>query len=1046
MIGKLARSRRIRRDFQASLPPDRSANLASRSARDHETRRNARHPGMRTILHFLTFFVLTCRAAPALESDAPDWVYRTWQTEDGLPDNAVSGVVQSPDGYLWVATKGGLQRFNGREFKTVPMTRFPDLRSVAVRAMSLDRSGSLWIATERGPVIRLGTGESRVFPEFKSLMRRIVEDRDGAVWLVMQGHVVKVTGDQFEPRPGGLPSIFDPTAALDGDGNLWLAGKDHFGVMLGGRFQPRAIPAPGRLVLGDSASGGPWLAVDHRLMKFPSASSGEAEAVGSLPEGTEPEVLFEDASGALWIGTRQSGLWRHDKESLEQIPTSDVSIESLSEDREGNLWVGTSGGGLNLVRRRVAVMLGFPDQLPFASAISVGEDSSGRLWAVGSKGELASRIEGAWGSPSGFTARATCVSAGPGGEVVVGTRTDGIWELKDGASRRLDAAGQLPAASVRSIMFARNGDLWIATNFPNRLSRLRDGVFVTLDGPAALGAVRAVEEDAAGRIWAGTASGEILRVEDQRLIPVVGPDATRPLLSVRDLHATPDGSLWVAFAGDGIGWIKDGNFRKITTAHGLRDDFVSQLLTDDRGRMWISANRGLFQVKIPELLAVATGAAERVHCRAYGRSEALPSLQPSRNHSPSACRLSDGRLCFAMLNGLLMVSPDESDDLIPPPAVVLEEVSLDGKPRARYGGEVFRRDDEAQLLPSLGGGDFLLEVPPAHEQLAFRFAALTYGSPENVGFRYRLKGLENEWNWTQADTRVRYPRLPAGDYEFEVAASNSNGLWSAPGTRVLLRVHPFFWETWWFRIGGGVATVLLTASVVFVAARTRHRRQLRELRSRQAIEQERARIARDIHDELGASLTRISLLSRPPGGPAAPAAGAESLGRIHEISQQLVRAMGEVIWAVTPRNDSLDALANYLGDYSREFLALAGIRCRLDMPLDLPARQLSAKVRHNVFLAFKESLNNVVKHAAAGEVRIRFIPGPDGFAVWVEDDGRGIPAPSGRGHGLENMQERMAEIGGTCDVSPAPGGGSRIVFNVGYRPSKPAPARKPPAP
>ena len=164
---------------------------------------------------------------------------------------------------------------------------------------------------------------------------------------------------------------------------------------------------------------------------------------------------------------------------------------------------------------------------------------------------------------------------------------------------------------------------------------------------------------------------------------------------------------------------------------------------------------------------------------------------------------------------------------------------------------------------------------------------------------------------------------------------------------------------------------------------------------------------------------------------------------MNEISQQLVRAMGEVIWAVTPRNDSLDALANYLGDYAREFLALAAIRCRLDVPLELPSRQLSAKVRHNVFLAFKESLNNVVKHAAAQEVWIRFIPGPEGFEVWVEDDGRGIPEPAGRGHGLGNMQERMAEIGGSCEVSQAPGGGGRIVFKAGFRPGKPSPPRTP---
>lgn len=1001
---------------------------------------------MRTIFHLLIILVWTSRGMLASESDSTGWVYRTWQTEDGLPDNAVSGVVQSADGYLWVATKGGLQRFNGKEFKAVPTARYPGLRSVAVRAMHLDRRGDLWIATERGPVLRLGPRETRVFPDPKSLTRRILEDRDGAVWLVMQEKVLKISGDRVEiqRQKQGVPVLTDPSAATDAEGKVWLAGRQHLGVMRDGRYQRIAVPAAERLVLGDSRTGGPWLAADHRLLKFRSADSSEPGAEVLLPEGTEPEVLFEDAGGALWIGTRQAGLWRWDQGTLQRIPTSDSSIEALFEDQEGNLWVGTSGGGLNLVRRRVAVMLGYPDPLPFPAANSVCEDGKGRLWAVGAKGELAVRTDSGWESPADFTARATCVTAGPGGEVVVGTRNSGLWSAAGGKWRRIDHGTGLRGSSVRSVMFSSRGDLWVATNYPSRLSRLRNGASVTLEGPR-LGPIRALEEDAAGRIWAGTASGEVLRVEEDRLVPVLGPDAGSPLLSVRDLHATPDGSLWIAFAGDGIGWIKDGKFGRITTAHGLRDDFVSQLLVDGRGAMWISANRGLFEVKTAELLAVAQVTADRIHCRAYGRSEALPSLQPSRNHSPSSCRLSDGRLCFAMLNGLLMVSPQEIREQARPPAVVLEEVSLDGIPRARYGGEVFRRDDEPQLLPALDGGDFRLEVPPAHEQLMFRFAALTYRSPENVQFRYRLKGLENEWIWTQNDTRVRYPRLPAGDYEFEIAASNSSGLWSTPGTRVHLRVRPFFWETWWFRIGGGLATVLVTAGVVFFAARTRHRRQLRELRSREAIEQERARIARDIHDELGASLTRISLLSRPPAGHVAVATGTDSLGRIHEISQQLVRAMGEVIWAVTPRNDSLDALANYLGDYAREFLALAEIRCRLDVPLELPSRQLSAKVRHNVFLAFKESLNNVVKHAGAHEVWIRFIPGPAGFEVCVEDDGRGIPAPSGRGHGLGNMQDRMAEIGGTCEVSQAPGGGGRIVFKVSFHPDKPAAPRTPQA-
>jgi len=985
--------------------------------------------------------LLAVPGARAEDLKSSAWVHRAWQTENGLPDNGVSGVTQTPDGYLWVATKGGLQRFNGKEFETVPLGRYPGLKSRAVRAMCLDRSGKLWVSMERGPVLYLSARDGKIssiesgVPNIQ--VRRILEDGKGAIWMIAPNNIISISGDRLTTMEWekGEPEIFDPSAASDGQGNIWLAGRERIGMIRNGRFESRPLPGGENLLLGDSRAGGPWLVAGSRLMKLQAEISGEPEEVRQLPDGLLAEILFEDHEGVLWIGTKHSGLWRLAKGVMEKIPTSDLSIESLCEDREGNLWVGTSGGGLNLVRRRIAEMLTPPVRLPFAAVTSVCQDSDGHLWVVGSNGEVAREKSGSWETMTNFHAQATCVTAGPGGEVWVGTESQGVWQPQNGVWQRLNKKGDLPSSQVRSVMHGANGDVWITTDRPFRLTRLRDGVFVTLDGPMLLGAIRALAETPDGQVWAGTANGEILRVEGDHMVTVVASNAARPLLSVRSLLATEDGSLWIAFAGDGIGWLKNGDFRLITTAHGLRDNYISQLVADRHGGMWISANRGLFRAELWELLNVAQGKSERLRCREYGRSEALPSLQPSRNNSPSTCLLDDGRVCFAMTNGLLMVRPENARHNPLPPPVVIEEVDINEQTTARYGGEVFQKNTEEQVLPSSVGKDLAFDVPPTHEQLSFRFAALSYSSPENVQFRYRLEGFENEWNWTQDEVRVKYPRLPAGDYEFQVSASNSDGVWSDPGARVRLRVWPHFWETWWFKIGGGVATVIVTAGVVFLAGRRRYRRKLRELWERQAVEQERARIARDIHDDLGSSLTRISLLSRPGGDFSnEEPPEQEKLGRIFEISQQLMRAMGEVIWAVTPRNDSLDALANYLSDYAREFLALAGIRCRLDVPLELPDRQLSAKVRHSVFLAFKESLNNVIKHSGAHEVRIRFTPRPDGFELWVEDDGRGIPESSASGHGLGNMQDRMDEIGGTCEVSQGPEGGGRIIFKAPLQP------------
>lgn len=225
--------------------------------------------------------------------------------------------------------------------------------------------------------------------------------------------------------------------------------------------------------------------------------------------------------------------------------------------------------------------------------------------------------------------------------------------------------------------------------------------------------------------------------------------------------------------------------------------------------------------------------------------------------------------------------------------------------------------------------------------------------------------------------------------------------------------------------------VSLAGGVVFLSQRQRYLRKIRSIAAKREIEEERARIARDIHDDLGASLTRILLLSRP----SAAGIGTQPtaiLPQIHETSRHLIRSMGEVVWAVNPEQDTFDALADYLGNYAQSFLGLAGIRCRLEMPLKLPGRSISAQIRHNLFLAYKEALNNVVKYSGAGVVRVSLIPGDAKMVLKIEDDGMGIGAEAGKGHGLSNMRNRLEKIGGSCKVVSDAGEGTAVIFEVHF--------------
>jgi signal transduction histidine kinase len=290
---------------------------------------------------------------------------------------------------------------------------------------------------------------------------------------------------------------------------------------------------------------------------------------------------------------------------------------------------------------------------------------------------------------------------------------------------------------------------------------------------------------------------------------------------------------------------------------------------------------------------------------------------------------------------------------------------------------------------------------------------------------------------------ANYSFVPPGNYTFHVIACNNDGVWNETGVAQPFTLLPHFWQTWWFRILGGLLTAVAASAVAWFETRRRLRRRLEKLEREQAIERERARIARDIHDDLGASLTRITMLSQSARGESELSATvASNLERIFGTARELTLAMDEIVWAVNPRHDRLDSLANYLSRFAHDFLSTAEIRCRLDMPVQLPSLPVAAEMRHNLFLAYKEALHNAVKHAAATEVRVELKFAADTLTLVVADNGRGLPpgetpgqspvSANGfpHGNGLANMQRRLAEIGGECTIRCELGRGTDVSFIV----------------
>ncbi len=421
----------------------------------------------------------------------------------------------------------------------------------------------------------------------------------------------------------------------------------------------------------------------------------------------------------------------------------------------------------------------------------------------------------------------------------------------------------------------------------------------------------------------------------------------------------------------------------------------------------------------------------------YGINDGLPTLECSEGLQSAGGRTADGRLWFPTAKGLVAVDPAGVNPNPRPPPVRIEQLLVDDR---EIRGLEFA---DGSLSSRLRTPNPELQIPPGRRRLEFQYTGLSFVAPEKVRFKCRLYPLET--GWVDAGTKrvATYNYIPPGNYSFQVTACNNDGVWNETGASLAFEVLPFFWQTTWFRVLGGLATVLAASGAVWFDTRRRMRRRLERAERQRDIERERSRIARDIHDDLGAQLTRITMMSESARSDLDnPGRAMLGLDQIYGTARELTRSMDEIVWAVSPRHDTLESLAAYLEKFAQDWLAAAGIRCRLDLPLQFPEWHLSSEVRHNVFLAFKEALHNAVKHSAATEVLIRLAVREQSLELAVEDNGRGFapgeitkavsPAPgrASSGNGLENMRRRLAALGGNCEIQSEPAAGTKIIFTV----------------
>jgi ligand-binding sensor domain-containing protein/signal transduction histidine kinase len=974
------------------------------------------------------------------------FIIKSWDTEDGLPRNSVTSITQSRDGYLWLGTPNGLVRFDGVRFSVFDENNTPGLPGSHIVSLFEDSQGNLWVGTETAGVVVFKDGKATPTGlgqgSRESRMAAAAEDATGAVWLLASnGQLWR----QYQGNTsaflveGGRPSDYR-TLIADGTGKLWI-GMDWQVAALETTLAldgPQLPLKPGPVLGGTihmllpARGGGFWCLADGRVQKWKENLS-EADREVNQPEvlgGWYPwrldpwglarvSAASEDRQGNLIVGTLGAGLyWYNSHGEAARITTENGLagnyIFSLHVDREGSLWVGTDGGGLCRVNRPVFSLLEETSDLVVQS---VAEDSKGGLW-LGFNGP----------TPAGYWKDGIWTQHNLPVRTVFVDRSDRVWGGTSGGLFRFDGGRFQPVAGIEgmnkmvmAIYQDSNGHVWAGLR--GGLARWDEQawkLFTKGDGLSS-DIVRAIAGDSQGNLWIGTEGGGLNRFKDGQFRRIEGPTGGLPGDRITSLLVDEEDVLWIGTDGGGLVRFREGNWTQYTRRHGLASNSVGYLVEDGQDNLWIGSNAGLMRVPKKGLTDLANGSSDFLACRTYGKPDGLPNHECTSGSQPGARRTQDGKLWFPTIKGLVWVNPSQLKPNPHPPPVTLDLVLIDG-----------------QLLERSGLEDRPVVVPAGREQLEIHYSGLNLTAPGRVRFKYRMEGHETAWV-EAADSRVaRYSKLPPGNYRFQVTASNEDGVWNETGSSLAFTVLPPFWRTWWFF---GSATFFLLGSVsagIYYLSTQKLKRQLGKLKQEEALERERARIARDIHDQLGASLTQMALLGELlEGDKDSPEEVGTHAQQICQTARDTTRVLDEIVWAVNPSNDTLDGLMTYICKYAQEYLAVAGLKYRMDVPAELPLAIIPPDVRHNVFLAAKEAVTNVVRHARASSVWIRLQTENSRFILQIEDDGRGLNcldegAARGR-NGLRNMGRRMEEIGGSFSIMAGPGGGTVVQLTTPLR-------------
>lgn len=987
--------------------------------------------------------------AADLRNVLTDYTITSWSQREGLPPGNVWALAQDHDGYLWVGSDGGLQRFDGVRFTPWRSAPTADAGRKPVRALFVATDGSVWVGYgNTGGIARILAEQTRTYSADDGVpgaaFMTISEDLDGTIWAGGEKGLFSFRDGRWHHvgADAGLPEAAVYSTFVDRAGRFFVGTatgilrREPRGTIftrietidadteepteagLVGRFQrsftedasgrvpaivggfPRSFveDPTGRVLVND------WTAGYH-------AVGGVAPARFELAERGRGYRLLVDRQQNLWIGTIGQGLWRVRPRPAGGFQTDRASsltgllsdgVGALLEDRDGNIWAGTTEGLNRLTPRRVSQLT---DQ-GLVAGIEITPDRS--VW-VATDESLMRYVSG------GDESAPTRVSlAGARLRTMYADERGAIWIATDRYFARMAAGTTTPVPLpiprmhvVDLIASDLAGGVWIYDQ-AERLLRWSRGALTPIALPPALGGARikVLHTDRGGRLWAALADGRVAIRDRTGAFTFYGPADGLGAGTVRQIFEDDEGALWLAAIG-GLSKFAGGRFVTVRSDHGFPVSDLTAVTEDDVHTLWIGTGFGLLRMSRDDYDAVADGRAADIPYTSYDRSDGLAGLPHAYNNNRRVVRAGDGRLWFVTSRGLSIVNPR----------------ALREAPTRRPMAIEFVRADETPFEPVMG-----LTLPARTTRLEIGYSELNLSSPQRTRFRYRLDGFDADW--VEAGTRrtAFYTNLPPRNFAFRVQASAADGSWLDRDATFAFAIAPMFYQTTWFTTG----VVIMLALSVWAVWQLR----LRQIRRQFALLLgERVRLSRELHDTLLQGLVGVALqfdaiaADVEVNAPGMRRSFVRMRKQVEEYIREARHAIFELRSQRLRRGDLMTALRT-VGEH-----ATADQGIRFEFEVDGDPRPCSSTVEGELLRIGQEAINNAVRHARPGTIRVDLSYTQADITLQVSDDGCGFDhhvavETSADHYGLISMRERAEEIGASLVITSHPNQGTHIRASV----------------